>query len=148
MTWSNRVQNRAVVSSCTPSSAAGGGGGGGTQSWSCASDYQLEEEDGWLDIFQSPVYSDDGERLIQIQTNPTAASDGMHYKHLAEVELATAGEATTRFLTSGRYVVTGVSGWDQQEGIVYYMGTGEGDPVNDPGQGCGRISIYLCTKLV
>ena len=65
-------------------------------------------------------------QLVQIQTNPSPAGpDGLHYKHLALVEISS---GSVSFLSSGEFVVTGVEGWDEEEGVVYFMGTGENDP--------------------
>ena len=60
VTWSNRVQNLASVSSCSEDASG--------SSWPCSTEFELEEESGWLDIFQSPVYSRAGDKLVQVMT--------------------------------------------------------------------------------
>ena len=57
------------------------------------------------------------------------------------------------FLTSGNYVVTSVESWDEEDGVVYYIGTVEGKPgvrhlysVRDDGSEEGRCET--CTIKV
>ncbi len=53
VTWMNRIQNKCVVSGCELQSGR----------WVCSLIYQLEEDQGWLDIFQPPLYRQDGDQV-------------------------------------------------------------------------------------
>lgn len=106
--WMNRVQDKSVISECQDNGS----------SWICTSLYEIEEVDGWLDLFQPPVYKKTGEAMLQIQSSN-------NYKHIAKFTLST---SVTDFLTSGSFVVTSILGWDEVNGIIYFMGTESGKP--------------------
>ena len=54
--WMNRVQNYSVISECYqyPSN------------WSCNALYDIEEHNGWLDLFQPPSFDSTGDILLQV----------------------------------------------------------------------------------
>jgi len=116
VTWSNRVQNECIVSECRKGAAS--------PIWTCNMLFSLRETNGWLDIFQPPLYNEAGDELVQIQSK--LETDELHYKHLAKVNVDEPEEST--FLTSGSYVVTTVLKWEG--GYIYYVGTEEGLPGN------------------
>ncbi|TRY63634.1 hypothetical protein TCAL_00828 [Tigriopus californicus] len=110
--WMNRVQTQSIVSEC---SLQGG-------QWECVKVYETEETNGWIDLFQPPVYKSDGKEMLLILPNEF---EGLHYRHLAKINIQ--GEKTT-FLSSGNYIVTGVILWNEVDGLIYFTGTESGVP--------------------
>lgn len=112
--WMNRVQNNSVVTECSVDSRS---------IWNCVEVSRLQEENGWLDLFQPPKYSKSGNAFLQIRTVPMGL---MHYFHV--VKVVTSPSTDEKELTGGEVSVTSILGWDETNGIVYYMATGEGEP--------------------
>ncbi len=134
----NRVQNESVVSECRSPSAG---------SWICETVYTLAEPEGWIDLFQPPLYNSAGDQLLQIQTNREDPDAELHYPHLAKVSTDT---GDTLFLSEGDFVVTEILSWNEVVGTVDFMGTGIGSPgvrhhyqVNDDGSDLECVSCDL-----
>lgn len=101
VTWLNRVQNEAFLVSYD------------TTSFASASTYQLishiKQENGWLEMFTPPVFSKDGSQLLLILSHDQGGDAGS-YRHITRYNVAanSAGVA----LTSGKFVVTEILGWN------------------------------------
>ena len=144
--WMNRVQNVSSISECSLNN---------DNVYKCQTVSDMSQEDGWLDLFQPPKYSEDGMRFLQIRpVNISATSTTYHYFHIVEVTTAT---NDVKELTSGNgdTSVTEILGWDETDGVIYYMGTGrDGDPrerqfyaVHDLAEG-PKIECLTCDLIM
>ncbi len=115
--WMNRIQSESIVSECEDNGAV----------WQCTLVYETSEPNGWLDLFQPPVFRSDGNEMIEIQSQLDLSS-GLHYRHIMHLDVSVGAGGAKNFLTSGQYVVTRILGWDESAGRIFFMGTREGVP--------------------
>ena len=99
-------------------------------SWKCTTQTSPYQNDGWLDVFQPPKYSKDGESFLQIL--PMKVGE-LHYPHIKFHN-----ENDDKFITSGKFVVTSILIWNEEESKVYFIGTGE-----NPSPGPGSRHLYV-----
>nr|CAD7569694.1 unnamed protein product [Timema californicum] len=112
-TWTNRVQNVAVITSYNSSSGA------------ATIVHQWGEPEGWLTP-GTPLFDDAGTRFVTILSESQGEVDG-DFNHVILIDTSS-GER--RALTSGRYTVTSIYGWNTEAAIIYYLGTGVDAPTN------------------
>nr|CAD7394588.1 unnamed protein product [Timema cristinae] len=112
-TWTNRVQNVAVITSYNSSSGA------------ATIEHQWGEPEGWLTP-GTPLFDDAGTRFVTILSESQGEVDG-DFNHVILIDTSS-GER--RALTSGRYTVTSIYGWNTEAAIIYYLGTGVDAPTN------------------
>jgi len=117
--WMNRVQNQSEVTECRKA----------VEKWKCTVLYGREISDGWLDLFQPPVYNKKADQLLQIQPKRLDGPTSERYKHVAQIVKGEDGEeVTTTFLTDGKIAVTSILGWDEENDLIYFIATEEGEP--------------------
>ena len=110
--WMNRVQNESVVTECEELGLV----------WQCYPQFSQRQENGWLDLFQPPVYKSTGDSFLQVQSH--LVTD----KHFNQIAKVSNGGTTTVFLTEKQFAVTSILGWDENNGIVYFIATREAAP--------------------
>lgn len=99
-------------------------------SWKCTTKTSPYQNDGWLDVFQPPKYSKDGNSFLQIL--PMKVGE-LHYPHIKFHN-----ENDAKFITSGKFVVTSILIWNEEDSKVYFIGTGESSSV-----GPGSRHLYV-----
>ncbi|XP_071448145.1 venom dipeptidyl peptidase 4-like [Hetaerina americana] len=120
--WMNRVQNVAVITTCDISSGKAG---------ACSKLLQISEPSGWVDIFSPPHFP---------KTNPSSSSmvlilpqdvgtgeSADSYRHVTRVDQKAGENPVITSLSLGKMSVTEIIEWDDKNGIIYFMGTAEGD---------------------
>lgn len=140
ITWMNRIQNESIISECVDA----------VDIWFCSTLFMQVEENGWIEIAPSPLYSDSDDSLLQILPSLQDA-DGRHYKHVALLTGAREfnGVVTKIFLTGGTFVVTRILAWEKEQGLVYFMGTDSLSPGSShfyvvPDDGSQDIQCITC----
>ncbi|KAF7998266.1 hypothetical protein HCN44_009664 [Aphidius gifuensis] len=113
-TWMNRVQNQAYFQLYNVEKS----------SYNTALEYI--ERNGWVEQFEAPHFSKDGNKFLLIL--PQKQLDHDHWSHLVMVTNMNNNSRTIRALTSGTFVVTEISGWDEENSLVYYLATVADDP--------------------
>ena len=82
------------------------------------------QKNGWLDVFQPPVYkSNGGSEFLQILPWKSD-KDGLHYPQIQWHN----AQNQDIFISNGQFVVTEILRWDEENDLVYFEGTGEGQP--------------------
>ncbi|XP_043250210.1 venom dipeptidyl peptidase 4-like isoform X2 [Colletes gigas] len=112
-TWMNRVQNKAYFHFCYVDGPVP----------NCTSAPPYFEEHGWVEQFEPPLFSDDGNSFLTIL--PQRQENDSHWRHVVAITNASSGRATTSALTSGHFVVTEIVSWDQENSYLYYLATTE-----------------------
>nr|CAD7585497.1 unnamed protein product [Timema genevievae] len=112
-TWTNRVQNVAVITSYNSSTGL------------ATIVHQWGEPEGWLTP-GTPLFDDAGTRFVTILSESQGEVDG-DFNHVILIDTSS-GER--RALTSGRYTVTSIYGWNTEAAIIYYLGTGVDAPTS------------------
>ncbi|CAK9800503.1 Venom dipeptidyl peptidase 4 [Anthophora quadrimaculata] len=112
-TWMNRVQNRTYFHFCyvhepTPN---------------CTTALSHFEKHGWVEQFEPPMFSDDGNSFLTIL--PQRQHDASHWRHAVAITNVSSGRPKSTALTSGRFVVTEIVSWDQENSYLYYLATTE-----------------------
>jgi len=97
VSWLNRHQNVSMLSFCSLSPDV-----------SCQTEYELNEPNGWIDLYSAPKFSASGRQFLMVL--PTAQGDAGNFKHLV---LYDRDHKTIRALTSGRWEVTDVLAWNE-----------------------------------
>nr|CAD7408174.1 unnamed protein product [Timema poppensis] len=92
---------------------------------SCCQVHQWGEPEGWLTP-GTPLFDDAGTRFVTILSESQGEVDG-DFNHVILIDTSS-GER--RALTSGRYTVTSIYGWNTEAAIIYYLGTGVDAPTN------------------
>ncbi|GJQ85661.1 hypothetical protein Trydic_g20209 [Trypoxylus dichotomus] len=105
----NRIQNQAWVRRCS------------LQDLTCVTENYFEEENGWLEL-EAPIYNEDGTQCLLLLSQQ---EDDDSYMHLVLYDTVS---KTSNRLTYGRRVVSGISGWDKVNNIIYYYGPAEDKP--------------------
>uniref|UniRef100_A0A182PUL1 Venom dipeptidyl peptidase 4 n=1 Tax=Anopheles epiroticus TaxID=199890 RepID=A0A182PUL1_9DIPT len=106
--WMNRVQNHAIIRSCTPEAAAG------TEP-QCMTVHEMKESAGWLDLFSAPVFNGDGTQFLVIASQAQGAAGG--YKHVTMISTT---ERLAVPVTSGTFVVQDILRWDAESNLIFY----------------------------
>ncbi|XP_076624535.1 venom dipeptidyl peptidase 4 isoform X2 [Colletes latitarsis] len=112
-TWMNRVQNKAYFHFCYVDGPVP----------NCTSAPPYFEEHGWVEQFEPPLFSDDGNSFLTIL--PQRQENDSHWRHVVAITNVSSGRATTSALTSGHFVVTEIVSWDQENSYLYYLATTE-----------------------
>uniref|UniRef100_A0A0K2UIH4 Venom dipeptidyl peptidase 4 n=2 Tax=Lepeophtheirus salmonis TaxID=72036 RepID=A0A0K2UIH4_LEPSM len=107
--WMNRQQTKSVISECQENN---------DQKYDCKQRYMVEEEKGWVDLFQPPIYSNDGTEFLQIRPPPPTKENDLRYNHIFHSE--------KQQLTSGNFVVVSILHW--KDSLIYFIGTRPGYP--------------------
>ncbi|XP_054009789.1 venom dipeptidyl peptidase 4-like isoform X2 [Hylaeus anthracinus] len=114
-TWMNRVQNEAYFHFCYVNGPVP----------NCTTGLRYVEEHGWVEQFEPPLFSKDGNSFVTIL--PQKQPDNSHWRHVVGITNVSSGKASTAALTSGRFVVTEIVSWDQENSYLYYLATTEED---------------------
>ncbi|GBP23129.1 Inactive dipeptidyl peptidase 10 [Eumeta japonica] len=129
--WMNRAQNLTVYGTCT------------TGNWSCVEDHsEKATEEPWLEVHQQPVYSEDGSSFLLLAA--VQEGGGQYYTHIKHVDVQRRRMAV---LSHGKVEVAQILSWDQENHLVYYLGSAERPGqrhvyvVRDPGYGGGSNSV-------
>ncbi|KAJ9586412.1 hypothetical protein L9F63_019941, partial [Diploptera punctata] len=107
--WMNRIQNEARIVSCE------------ARSGTCTEIFSISEDNGWVDLFTPPLFSQDGSRMLLIHPHDQGNRDP--YRHITMVQ-----RNRVTAITSGRYTVTDIVAWDRRRNFIYYLATQESDP--------------------
>lgn len=105
-TWMNRVQNLAIIQSCTDKN--------------CTVLNKLISNDMWIELFTPPLHNKDGTKLALITSQQQGSAGG--YRHLTLIE-----KDKITPLTSGKYVVQDLLKWDAESNYIFYDANIEGD---------------------
>eukprot|EP00096_Caligus_rogercresseyi_P014799 TRINITY_DN728_c0_g1_i2.p1 TRINITY_DN728_c0_g1~~TRINITY_DN728_c0_g1_i2.p1 ORF type:complete len:505 (-),score=108.80 TRINITY_DN728_c0_g1_i2:135-1649(-) len=101
LTWENRVQNYSIVSLCQADTG------------SCSDSLVMEEPRGWMELEEPPVFTAGG-RVFAL----ALSSDG--FTHVNIINRDTNQRIP---LTSGKFVVTEISHWDEVLHRIYFVAT-------------------------
>ncbi|XP_017885602.1 venom dipeptidyl peptidase 4 isoform X2 [Ceratina calcarata] len=112
-TWMNRVQNKAYFHFCYVRNALP----------NCSTALSHSEKRGWVEQFEPPMFSDDGDSFLTIL--PQRQHDASYWRHAIAITNITSGKPRIAAITSGRFVVTEIVSWDQQNSYLYYLATTE-----------------------
>ncbi|CAG9854854.1 unnamed protein product [Phyllotreta striolata] len=115
VTWLNRVQNQGVITSYNTSNNPA----------TTIIVKQLVVTNGWLDLFTPPIFSEDGSEMLLILSQDQGASAG-GYRHIALLN-TTIADSPQRAITSGKFVVTSILGWNHNNNTIYYLANTESD---------------------
>lgn len=74
------------------------------------------EKHGWVEQFEPPMFSDDGDSFLTIL--PQRQHDGSHWRHAVAITNVSSGEPKSTAVTSGRFVVTEIVSWDKQNSYL------------------------------
>ena len=92
-----------------------------TQSFQCETVTSPVQHNGWLDVFQPPIYRSDGQSFLQILPQKLPGKE-LHYNH---IKLHNTQTQETYFITNGEFVVISILHWDEENNLVYFIGTEE-----------------------
>ncbi|XP_044001063.1 venom dipeptidyl peptidase 4-like [Aphidius gifuensis] len=85
------------------------------------------QKNGWIIENGAPHFINNATEFLIIL--PQKQIDNDYWNHLAIVKInKTDGNTVTNNLTSGRFVVTEIIGWDEKKSLVYYLATVSDDP--------------------
>ncbi|XP_076294344.1 venom dipeptidyl peptidase 4 isoform X2 [Lasioglossum baleicum] len=126
-TWMNRVQNKAYFHFCYVDGLAP----------NCTVMLKYFEERGWVEQFEPPVFTEDGNSFLTIL--PQKQANGSYWRHVTAITNVTSNRPSTNPLTSGHFVVTEIVGLDQANSYLYYLATTEADSAV---QHLYRISVH------
>lgn len=71
---------------------------------------------GWVEQFEPPVFSDDGDSFLTIL--PERQHDDSYWRHAVAITNVSSGKPRRDALTSGRFVVTEIVSWDQKNSYL------------------------------
>lgn len=77
-------------------------------------EYEISESKGWVDQYTPPKFSADGRSFLIILPVEQSADSG-NFKHLVLYERTT---KSSRPLSSGRWEVTEILGWDEANQVA------------------------------
>lgn len=77
-------------------------------------EYEITEPKGWVDQYTPPKFSADGRNFLIILPVEQSPEVG-NFKHLVLYDRNT---KTSRALSSGRWEVTEILGWDETNGVA------------------------------
>nr|CAH0105676.1 unnamed protein product [Daphnia galeata] len=110
--WLNRHQNVSLLSFCNIT--------GGI----CQTEYEISEPKGWVDQYSPPKFSANGRNFLIILP-VDQLNDVGNFKHLVLYDRDT---KQSRALSSGRWEVTEILGWDEPNHLAYFIGTATDKP--------------------
>ncbi|CAH2238065.1 jg18449 [Pararge aegeria aegeria] len=129
--WMNRAQNLTVYSSCY------------APNWTCTETHsEKATEEPWLEVHEQPVYSEDGSAFLLLAA--VQEGGGQYYTHIKHVDVLRQRMAV---LSHGKVEVAKILAWDQENHLVYYLGSAERPGqrqvyvVRDPSYGGGSNSV-------
>uniref|UniRef100_A0A182WEQ8 Venom dipeptidyl peptidase 4 n=1 Tax=Anopheles minimus TaxID=112268 RepID=A0A182WEQ8_9DIPT len=105
--WMNRVQNRAIIRSCTPDQVAG--------TPQCMTVHEIIESVGWLDLFSAPIFNGAGTHFLIISSSMQGTAGG--FKHVTMISTT---QRSAVPLTKGTFVVQEILRWDAQSNMIFY----------------------------
>ena len=137
--WMNRIQNECVIAYCHEED----------DQWSCVDEFEIKEASGWLEPGFPIFYDQEGRWALM--TLPQKQSDNLTYPHITQVRLAQKGAKS--IITAGRMVVTEILSWEEDEQLIYFMGTKEDMPgtrhlYRVDAQGEQNLTCLTCTVQV
>ncbi|GAB6033663.1 hypothetical protein CHUAL_013723 [Chamberlinius hualienensis] len=110
--WMNRRQNLSIISVCTP------------PLWICKESFREDMKQlGWVDWYEPPVFSSDGQRYL-VRATFEEGNAGL-FRHIAIKNLY---DKPIKALTMGKFEVTKISSFDDKEGVVYFIAAPESKP--------------------
>ncbi|XP_076681327.1 venom dipeptidyl peptidase 4 isoform X3 [Andrena cerasifolii] len=112
-TWMNRVQNRTYFHFCYVDDLVP----------NCTTGWSYFEKHGWVEQFEPPVFSKDGNTFLTIL--PQKQSDTRDWRHVVAITNVSSGKPASTALTSGHFVVTEIVSWDEENSYLYYLATTE-----------------------
>ncbi|KOX67434.1 Venom dipeptidyl peptidase 4 [Melipona quadrifasciata] len=74
------------------------------------------ESHGWVEQFEPPAFSDDGDSFLTIL--PQRQHDSSYWRHAVAITNVSTGKPRNVALTSGRFVVTEIVSWDQKNSYL------------------------------
>lgn len=74
------------------------------------------ESHGWVEQFEPPMFSDDGDTFLTIL--PKRQHDGSYWRHAVAITNVSSSTPRKTALTSGRFVVTEIVSWDQKKSYL------------------------------
>ncbi|XP_049787849.1 inactive dipeptidyl peptidase 10 isoform X1 [Schistocerca cancellata] len=110
--WLNRAQNISIISTCH------------APNWTCVETHaERAAEESWLEVQPHPVFSPDGGSfLLLAPVKETSTHSYTHIKHI------TITEQRIAVLSHGNYEVMRILAWDNDNHLVYYLGTHDSRP--------------------
>lgn len=105
--WMNRIQNEAAIVSYKT-----------VEPFNTEIVKNLQEPNGWLELFTAPKFSKDGSKMIMILSQDQGSNLG-GYRHVVLIERKQKAEIES--LTKGSFVVTEILAWDEKNDLVYYL---------------------------
>lgn len=75
------------------------------------------ESHGWVEQFEPPMFSDDGDTFLTIL--PKRQRDGTYWRHAVAITNVSSASPRKTALTSGRFVVTEIVSWDQKKSYLW-----------------------------
>ncbi|GAB6020597.1 hypothetical protein CHUAL_003276 [Chamberlinius hualienensis] len=110
--WMNRRQNLSIITVCAP------------PLWICNESFREDMKQlGWVDWYEPPVFSKDGKHyLIRAAVNDGDA--GL----FRQIVINSLQDRSTITLTMGKFEVTKICSFDDEEGLVYYIAAPEYRP--------------------
>lgn len=89
--------------------------------------FKNNQKNGWIIENGFPYFINNATEFLII--SPQKQFNNDYWNHLMLVKInITNGNSVTRNLTSGRFVVTEIIGWDEEKSLVYYLATVSDDP--------------------
>ncbi|XP_053658952.1 venom dipeptidyl peptidase 4 [Anopheles marshallii] len=110
--WMNRVQNHAIIRSCTPVLVPG--------TPQCMTVHEINESAGWLDLFSAPVFNGDGTHFLVISSSMQGTAGG--FKHVTMISTT---QRSAVPLTKGTFVVQEILRWDAKSNMIFYTANTE-----------------------
>ncbi|CAG9840528.1 unnamed protein product [Diabrotica balteata] len=112
--WMNRVQNEAVIVAYNTT----------ITSPTTTTITQLKSQHGWLELFTPPIFSKNGESFVIVLSQDQGKNSG-GYRHIFLYPITE--NAEPQVLTSGKFVVTSIVGWNYEKDLIYYLANTEED---------------------
>lgn len=94
--WKNRVQNHAVITSCSNAD--------------CMEVEEIKLTEGWLELFSAPLFNKDGSQFALITSQDS-------FRHVTLLSTTTKSVVA---LTTGKYVVQEILKWDTESNLIFY----------------------------
>uniref|UniRef100_A0A182MBV6 Venom dipeptidyl peptidase 4 n=1 Tax=Anopheles culicifacies TaxID=139723 RepID=A0A182MBV6_9DIPT len=105
--WMNRVQNHAIIRSCTPEQVP--------ETPQCITVHDIKVTDGWLDLFSAPIFNGAGTHFLIISSSLQGTIGS--FKHVTMVSTT---ERSAVALTKGLFVVQEILRWDAKSNMIFY----------------------------
>ncbi|GAB6022733.1 Inactive dipeptidyl peptidase 10, variant 2 [Chamberlinius hualienensis] len=113
VTWMNRRQNLSIITVCS------------SLSWNCSEIFREDmKQMGWVDLYEPPTFSTNGKNyLIRAAIND---GDAGLFRQIVHHSLSDSSQPRT--ITMGKFEVTKICAFDDEEGLVYYLAAPEKRP--------------------